>query len=91
MTQNAFTIYVKDIDYYIEIYLDPFNQRIRVDDYRGNIKLMLARVEEIVKQQQAEKLIIKGRSEDFITFIEAGLQPETVVDRYFLGSDAYFF
>lgn len=91
MTQKAFTIYVKDIDYYIEIYLDPFNQRIRVDDYRGNIKLMLAKVEEIVKQQQAEKLIIKGRSEDFITFIEAGLQPETVVDRYFLGSDAYFF
>ncbi|MBT2656280.1 putative beta-lysine N-acetyltransferase [Bacillus sp. ISL-18] len=91
MNQTASTIYVNEANYYCELYLDPFNKRIRVDDYRGNTKLLLERVTEFVTQHQMEKLIIKGRSEDFLTFIEAGFQPEAIVDRYFLGSDAHFF
>ncbi|PLS01602.1 putative beta-lysine N-acetyltransferase [Neobacillus cucumis] len=91
MNQIASTIYMNDTNYFVEIFLDPFNKRIRVDDYRGNSRILLEKVEELVKQHQAEKLIIKVRSEDFLTFIEAGLQPEAIVDRYFLGSDAHFF
>ncbi|MEH7416708.1 putative beta-lysine N-acetyltransferase [Neobacillus drentensis] len=91
MNQTAATIYLNETNYFCELYLDPFNKRIRVDDYRGNTKFLLEKVEELVKKYQAEKLIIKARSEDFKMFIEAGLQPEAMVDRYFLGSDAYFF
>jgi putative beta-lysine N-acetyltransferase len=91
MNQTASTIYVNEANYFCELYLDPFNKRIRVDDYRGNTKLLLEKVTELVIQHQTEKLIIKGRSEDFLTFFEAGLQPEAIVDRYFLGSDAHFF
>jgi len=78
-------------NFFLEIYLDPFNKRIRVDDYLGNTKLLLKHTEEIVHQHQAEKLIIKGRSEDFLTFYENGFQSEAIIDRYFLGSDAHFF
>ena len=62
-----------------------------MDDYRGNIKLIIKKSEEIAHQQKAEKLIFKGRSEDYFSLIETGFSPETVVDGYFLGSDAYFF
>jgi len=91
MNKTASTIYLGESSYFLEVYLDPFNKRIRVDDYRGNTRLILEKAEELVLQHHAEKLIIKGRSEDFLLFFEKGLQPEAVVDRYFLGSDAHFF
>ncbi|WP_066061339.1 putative beta-lysine N-acetyltransferase [Neobacillus soli] len=91
MNLTASTIYLKENNFFLEVYLDPFNKRIRVDDYRGNTNLLLKKAEELVQQHQAEKLIIKGRSEDFLLFFENGLQPEAVVERYFLGSDAHFY
>jgi beta-lysine N6-acetyltransferase len=91
MNQTASTIFLEENGYFLEIYLDPFNKRIRVDDYRGNTKLLIDRAEELAAKHKAEKLIVKVRSEDFLSFLEKGLQPEAVVDRYFLGSDAHFF
>jgi putative beta-lysine N-acetyltransferase len=91
MNQTASTLYLEESDFFLEVYLDPFNKRIRVDDYRGNSKLLFEKAEELVHQHKAEKLIIKGRSEDFLSFFEKGLQPEAVVNRYFHGSDAHFF
>ena len=91
MNQTASTIYIEESNFYLEVYLDPFNKRIRVDDYRGNTKLVLEKADQIARQQQAEKLIMKARNEDTLPFYERGLQPEAVVDRYFLGSDAHFF
>lgn len=91
MNQTASTIFLEEDYYFLEVYLDPFNKRIRIDDYRGNTKLLMEKAEELVLKHKAEKLIIKVRREDYFTFLEEGLQPEAVVDRYFLGSDAYFF
>lgn len=91
MNQSASTIYLRESSYYMEVYLDPFNKRIRVDDYRGNPIFMLQRAEELAKQHHAEKLIIKGRLEDTIPLYQYGFQPEAMIDRYFLGSDAHFF
>ena len=91
MNQTASTIFLEEESYFLEIYLDPFNKRIRVDDYRGNTRLLIEKAEELIATHKAEKLIVKVRSEDYSTFLEKGLQPEAVVDRYFLGSDAHFF
>ncbi|MFB3163104.1 putative beta-lysine N-acetyltransferase [Neobacillus sp. 179-J 1A1 HS] len=91
MNQSASIIYIKEENFYLEVYLDPFNKRIRIDDYRGNTQLVLEKAEELARMHHAEKLIMKVRSEDFFHLLEKGLQPETVVDRYFLGSDAHFF
>jgi beta-lysine N6-acetyltransferase len=91
MNQTASTIYFENGNFFLEVYLDPFNKRIRIDDYRGNTKLLLQKAEEIAHQQLAEKIIIKGRAEDLLLFFERGFQPEAVVDRFFLGSDAHFF
>lgn len=91
MNQTASWVKIQEDKYYMEVYLDPFNKRLRVDDYRGNSNLVLAKAEEIAQKNQAEKLIFKARAEDFLLFFEKGLQPEAIVDRYFLGSDAHFF
>lgn len=91
MNQSASTIQIEESNFFLEVYLDPFNKRIRIDDYRGNTNLVLERAEQLARLQQAEKLILKARSEDFLHLYEKGLQPEAVVDRYFLGSDAHFF
>ncbi|MGG1674667.1 putative beta-lysine N-acetyltransferase [Neobacillus sp. NRS-1170] len=91
MNQTSETIYLEDSHFFLEVFLDPFNKRIRVDDYRGNLNLLVAKAEELVKQHKVEKLIFKARTEDLLKLLEYALQPEAVVDRYFLGSDAHFF
>lgn len=91
MTKSASTILIEESNYFLEVYLDPFNNRIRIDDYRGNTNLLLERAEELARKHQVEKLIVKARSEDLIHLYEKCLQPEAVVDRYFLGSDAHLF
>jgi beta-lysine N6-acetyltransferase len=91
MNQTASTIYIEESDCFLEVYLDPFNKRIRIDDYRGNLKMIVQRAEELCQQNLAEKLIVKARLEDYLAFFASGLQPEAVIDRYFLGSDAHFF
>ncbi|MCM2531925.1 putative beta-lysine N-acetyltransferase [Neobacillus pocheonensis] len=91
MNQTASTIIFEESNFYLEVYLDPFNKRIRVDDYRGNTNQLIEKTEELVHQHLAEKLIVKVRTEDFPSFLERAFQTEAVVDRYYLGSDAHFF
>ena len=91
MSQLPTSICLQEQKLYMDVCLDPFNKRVRVDDYRGNIQLVLSKAEELVQEQRAEKLIIKGRCEDIFSFYERGFQPEVMVDRYFLGTDAWFF
>ncbi|MEH7492410.1 putative beta-lysine N-acetyltransferase [Neobacillus niacini] len=91
MNQSASTLNIKEDNFYLEVYLDPFNKRIRIDDYRGNTQLVLERAEELARKHQVEKLIMKARSEDTLSLFEKGLQPEAVVDGYYLGSNAHFF
>ncbi|MDF2789174.1 MAG: beta-lysine acetyltransferase [Neobacillus sp.] len=91
MNQSASTLHINEDNFYLEVYLDPFNKRIRIDDYRGNTQLVLEKAEELARKHQVEKLIMKARSEDTLSLFEKGLQPEAVVDGYYLGSNAHFF
>ena len=49
MNQTASTIYIEEDNFYLEVYLDPFNKRIRIDDYRGNTNLALEKAEELAE------------------------------------------
>ncbi|MCM3568823.1 putative beta-lysine N-acetyltransferase [Neobacillus mesonae] len=91
MIQLPVVTCLQEHKYFMKVCHDLFNKRIRVDDYRGNIRYVLQKAEELVHEQQIEKLIIKGRFEDTISFYEQGFQPEVMVDGYFLGNDAWFF
>ncbi|QED48305.1 putative beta-lysine N-acetyltransferase [Cytobacillus dafuensis] len=75
----------------LEVYKDLFNKRIRVDDLCGNIPEAIKKAETLVNSQHAEKLIIKGRKEHYLSLIEHGYHCEAMIENYFLGSNLYFF
>jgi putative beta-lysine N-acetyltransferase len=81
---------IESDNFFLQVYLDSFNKRIRIDDCRGNTAYLIEKAEELALEHQAEKLIFKVRSEQLFSFVEYGFQTEAVADRYFLGSDAYF-
>ncbi|MEH7441548.1 putative beta-lysine N-acetyltransferase [Bacillus sp. JJ1122] len=85
------TLVVSEAKYRMTLYLDKQNRRIRVDDYLGNLSSMLEKAEKIAEDENADKLIIKGRKEHFSQLLESGYRFEASIDGYFLGSDCFFF
>ncbi|MGC4377113.1 putative beta-lysine N-acetyltransferase [Fictibacillus sp. Mic-4] len=75
-------------DYFAEICLDFFNERLRVDDYRGNIPSLLGKIKSYVNAHQFTKVIIKARQEHVQLFLKNGYQPEALFKDYFNGSHA---
>ncbi|MDP4083571.1 MAG: putative beta-lysine N-acetyltransferase [Bacillota bacterium] len=90
MNEIASTITIRENNCYLDVYMDPFNRRLRLDDYRGNMWAIIQRLEEFAHKHHVEKAIVKGRQEDLFYFLEKGFLPEAIVDKYFLGSNAYF-
>ena len=77
--------------YEMEMFVDPYNKRLRIDDYRGDVLKLIEKAEELVAQFKTEKLIILTRQEHFNHFLQSGFQCEAVVDGFFRGSDAFYF
>lgn len=73
----------------MDVCLDPFNARLRVDDYRGDVQAMHERILELVEKHAFTKVFIKSRSEDWQAFLHLGYMLEGVYKKYFNGSDAY--
>lgn len=90
MNRIASNLAIKGESFCLEVCLDPFNKRIRIDDYRGNRNDIINQAEALVEKHRAEKCIVKARSEHIVSFLARGFQTEAVVDNYFHGSDAYF-
>lgn len=76
---------------WLQIYDDPFNKRIRIDDFYGNLNAIIDYAEKLMKEKKREKLIFKIRNEQFQPFIQQGYILEAQIDHYFLGATAYFF
>lgn len=91
MNLQASSIRIHEPFFSLEVFLDPYNKRVRVDDFRGDGAKALQKAEELAQSVKVEKLIIKGRKEQFLLLLERGFQCEAMIDQYFLGSDGYFF
>ena len=76
---------------WLQIYDDPFNKRMRIDDFYGNTQSIILAAEELMKDKKREKLIFKVRNEQFNDFLMHGYSCEAMIDQYYLGSDTYFF
>lgn len=90
MTVPAYHRRVKERSFSLNMYIDPFSKRVRVDDLQGDSEKGIQRAEEIAQGYNAEKLIVKTRREQITSLIENGFQLEGIIDKYFLGSDCYF-
>ncbi|MFJ5965871.1 putative beta-lysine N-acetyltransferase [Bacillus sp. NPDC093026] len=71
------------------ICIDPFNQRVRLDDYSGKVRDVIQSVLQEAAGCGASKVIVKVRREHMPFFLEKGFRLEGVFSHYFLGSDAY--
>ncbi|NMD72252.1 putative beta-lysine N-acetyltransferase [Bacillus sp. DNRA2] len=91
MIEQAQTQTISGDAYVLEVFIDPFNKRVRIDDYRGNLEKVIQAAELECDKVSAEKLICKVRQEHFTVFLEHGFTCEAKLDGYFLGSDMYFF
>lgn len=90
MTVLAYHRRIKERSFTLNMYIDPFSKRVRVDDLQGDSEKGIQKAEEIASVNNAEKLIVKSRREQMISLIENGFQIESIVDKYFKGSDCYF-
>ncbi|MGE7758614.1 putative beta-lysine N-acetyltransferase [Peribacillus sp. NPDC097895] len=75
--------------YTMELYHDHANQRLRLDDYRGNLKKAVTHALAIAHEQSYTKVILKARQEDLSAALAQGFMLEGIMSRYFKGNDAY--
>ncbi|PLR81036.1 putative beta-lysine N-acetyltransferase [Bacillus canaveralius] len=78
-------------NFFIDAFIDPFNKRVRIDDYLGDFTEVMNEAEQLAVESNAEKLILKSRKEDCKRLLNNCYILEAFIDRYFLGSDAYLF
>lgn len=85
------TKHIQGDAYRLTAFIDPFNKRVRIDDYFGNTDQIIQQTEKQAIAINAEKLIFKVRIENINEFFAQGFNCEAKIDGYFLGADAYFF
>ncbi|MFZ3588749.1 putative beta-lysine N-acetyltransferase [Bacillus sp. DJP31] len=76
-------------NYYISACFDHFNQRLRVDDYRGNLFEIVNQIIEHSTSRSYSKVIIYARREHVHVFVEKGFLLEAILEGFFHGSHAY--
>ncbi|MFD9625330.1 putative beta-lysine N-acetyltransferase [Peribacillus muralis] len=75
--------------YVMELYHDHVNQRLRLDDYRGQFQAAVSRALTIAKEQSFTKVILKAKQEDVSAALAHGFMLEGILSKYFKGNDAY--
>ena len=73
----------------VSIYEDPYNKRIRVDDYDGAVDEVLVIISRMISGW-VEKLIVKSRTKDLAFFLAHGFLEEAQVKGYFSGEGMHF-
>ncbi|WCK54965.1 putative beta-lysine N-acetyltransferase [Aneurinibacillus sp. Ricciae_BoGa-3] len=76
-------------DFTMDVCLDTFNERLRVDDYQGSLASIDSKAQDMCAQYAFTKIFIKSRQEDLMYFLSRGYMLEAIFKGYFNGSDAY--
>ncbi|MDM5316361.1 putative beta-lysine N-acetyltransferase [Fictibacillus sp. b24] len=67
---------------------DYYNERLRIDDYRGSVNHLVIWLEEEVIKNNFNKVIVKSRYEDTALWIQQGYIYEGEFTKYFNGAPA---
>ncbi|KHF39967.1 putative beta-lysine N-acetyltransferase [Halalkalibacter okhensis] len=73
----------------MELFLDRFNKRVRVDDYRGNIDAIIAEVNQMFKESEFTKVIFHAKPEHWKQLLAYGFELEAIFKGYNNGTDQY--
>ncbi|WP_417900159.1 putative beta-lysine N-acetyltransferase [Bacillus haimaensis] len=83
-------VIVQNEQFYLKGYKDFTNERLKIEDYRGNLKLIFSTIRDLQKEQYVHKTIVKCRTESVASFLGQGYLLEASIPGYFLGGNAYF-
>lgn len=89
MKETYETKILKTSHYSIQLYIDYFNKRLRVDDYRGNINRIVPELHHQMENFKFTKLIFYTRNEHWQGLLSQGFELEGVINGFFNGSDNY--
>ncbi|REE68776.1 beta-lysine acetyltransferase [Paenibacillus taihuensis] len=73
----------------LQLFLDFFNKRLRIDDYTGDVESVCRRAAEVAQEHGFTKIFIKSREDDWMAFLSRGYMLEGIFKGYFHGRDAY--
>ncbi|WP_243290777.1 putative beta-lysine N-acetyltransferase [Bacillus sp. FJAT-47783] len=76
--------------YEATVTFDYYNERCRIDDYRGNAEWMIRDILSYIQNGSFNKVIMKARKRDIPSFLAHLFVVEAVVDQYFQGDDMFF-
>ncbi|MTI68436.1 MAG: putative beta-lysine N-acetyltransferase [Firmicutes bacterium] len=81
---------IEEKDYYLRLFIDYFNRRLKVLDYSGsNYEDMTKRIDYITKENNFDKVFIKGTSDDWEEFMSFGYVLEGIFKYYYYGEHGY--
>jgi putative beta-lysine N-acetyltransferase len=80
---------IKTSDYSVQLYLDYFNERLRVDNYRGNMSMILQELNELLDKNLFTKVIFFARPEHWQQLLSKGFELEAIIKGFFNGTDNY--
>lgn len=81
---------IKEEDYYLKVFIDYFNKRLKVMDYDGNNYEGLAkRIDYLTVENDFDKAFIKCTKEDWEEFMSFGYTLEGIFKYYYNGENAY--
>ncbi|MBM7619389.1 putative beta-lysine N-acetyltransferase [Bacillus tianshenii] len=87
---NGEYIILQNERFYLKGYKDFANERLKIEDYRGNLESIFTAIHELEKEKYVHKTIIKCRTENVTSFLSKGYLLEASIPGYFLGSTAFF-
>ncbi len=81
---------IEEKDYWLKVFFDYYNRRLKVIDYDGNnYGAMTKRLAYLAEENHFDKVFLKAHRNDFQIFLSHGYMMEGVLRYYFRGEDAY--
>lgn len=80
---------ITSTDFTMDVSLDFFNKRLKIEDYRGNVHSIHKQIVRLLADHPFTKVILYSRQEDWKRFLSQGYQFEALFSGFFNGSDAY--
>lgn len=89
MEIQAVTRRLENGEAWADVYFDPRNDRIRVDDYQGDPAGLLDMIEKS-NPEWSSKIIVKARTSDTVFFERNGFKEKVIIPEFFDGADVHF-
>ncbi|WNB90247.1 putative beta-lysine N-acetyltransferase [Bacillus sp. NEB1478] len=79
---------IQELQFVADACFDYYNERLRIDDYRGNARVLVNWINETAEVHPFHKVIIKSKADDMSYWLQNGYMFEGEFSGYFNGAAA---